>query len=125
MCNDVPCRIGRGSFVRCLIPTTISVPPQPSLYEPTSALSAREQEVVAPLAGGLTNRQIAAELVIAERTASTHVAHIVSKLNFSTRIQIATWATEQGRTRRQRRLGRIEILAHSEGTRDTHHKYAI
>jgi DNA-binding NarL/FixJ family response regulator len=56
-----------------------------------SPLSAREHEVVALLTRGLTNRQIAAELVIAERTASTHVAHILNKLSFSTRSQIAAW----------------------------------
>jgi DNA-binding NarL/FixJ family response regulator len=66
-----------------------------------SQLSAREHEVAALLAGGLTNRQIAAELVIAERTASTHVAHILDKLSFSTRSQIAAWAAEHGLAIRQ------------------------
>jgi non-specific serine/threonine protein kinase len=36
--------------------------------------------------------------VIAERTASTHVAHILSKLGFSTRTQIAAWVVERGLT---------------------------
>jgi DNA-binding NarL/FixJ family response regulator len=65
---------------------------------PSSPLSAREHDVAALLARGLTNRQIAAELVIAERTASTHVAHILGKLNFSTRTQIAAWVVERGLT---------------------------
>jgi non-specific serine/threonine protein kinase len=65
---------------------------------PSSPLSAREHDAAALLARGLTNRQIAAELVIAERTASTHVAHILSKLGFSTRTQIAAWVVERGLT---------------------------
>ena len=61
-----------------------------------SPLSAREEEVAALVARGLTNRQIAAELVISERTAGSHVAHILDKLGFTTRAQIAAWAVERG-----------------------------
>jgi DNA-binding NarL/FixJ family response regulator len=46
------------------------------------------------VARGLTNRQIAEALVITERTASNHVEHILRKLGYHTRAQIATWATE-------------------------------
>lgn len=56
------------------------------------ALSAREREVVALVAEGLTNRQIAARLHIAERTAENHVQHVLTKLAFHTRSQIAAWA---------------------------------
>jgi non-specific serine/threonine protein kinase len=59
-------------------------------------LSAREREVAALIAGGLTNRQIAAALVIAERTADTHVQHILNKLGFTARTQVAAWAAAQG-----------------------------
>lgn len=58
-----------------------------------TALSTREAEVAALVAEGLTNRQIAAKLVISERTAQNHVQHILTKLGFATRSQIATWAT--------------------------------
>jgi ATP/maltotriose-dependent transcriptional regulator MalT len=68
--------------------------------QPKSPLSAREHEVAVLLTRGLTNRQIAVEMVIAERTASTHVAHILNKLNFATRTQIAAWAVEHGLTDR-------------------------
>ena len=61
-----------------------------------TSLSARELEVVALLARGLTNRQIAEMLVISERTATTHVSHILNKLGFSSRSQIAAWAVERG-----------------------------
>jgi DNA-binding CsgD family transcriptional regulator/tetratricopeptide (TPR) repeat protein len=56
-------------------------------------LSRREHEIARLVARGLTNRQIAAEAHIAERTAENHVQHILTKLGFSTRSQIATWVT--------------------------------
>jgi len=59
-----------------------------------SPLSAREEEVAVLLARGLSNRQIAEELVISSRTASTHVSHILNKLGLSNRSQIAAWAIE-------------------------------
>ena len=58
-------------------------------------LSARELEVAALVAEGLTNRQIAARLVISERTAQNHVQHILTKLGFATRSQIAAWSTRR------------------------------
>ncbi len=59
-------------------------------------LSRREMEVAALITRGLTNREIAAELVISERTADTHVQNILNKLGFSARAQIAAWATREG-----------------------------
>ncbi len=47
------------------------------------------------VADGLTNRQIAARLVISERTAGNHVAHILTKLGFTSRSQIAAWRSER------------------------------
>jgi DNA-binding CsgD family transcriptional regulator len=57
--------------------------------EPT--LSAREQEVAALVAEGLSNRQIAARLHLSERTAENHVAHILTKLGFESRTAVAAW----------------------------------
>lgn len=54
-------------------------------------LSARELEVARLVAEGLTNRQIAERLVISERTAQNHVQHILTKLGFTARSQIAAW----------------------------------
>jgi ATP/maltotriose-dependent transcriptional regulator MalT len=54
-------------------------------------LSRREREVAALITRGLTNRQIADELVIGERTVHTHVANILAKLALTSRTQIATW----------------------------------
>ena len=59
-------------------------------------LTAREQEVAALVARGLTNREIASALVVTERTAETHVQNILNKLGFSSRAQIAAWAVERG-----------------------------
>jgi DNA-binding NarL/FixJ family response regulator len=58
--------------------------------------SAREREVAALVAEGLTDRQIAERLVITEGTAGVHVGHILNKLGFHARAQIARWATQHG-----------------------------
>jgi predicted ATPase/DNA-binding CsgD family transcriptional regulator len=55
------------------------------------ALSRREREVAELVAEGLTNRQIAERLFIAERTAEGHVEQIRNKLGFTSRSQIAAW----------------------------------
>jgi DNA-binding NarL/FixJ family response regulator len=61
-----------------------------------SVLSRREQEVAILIARGLTNRQIADTLVITEGTAANHVNHILSKLGFASRAQVAAWVSERG-----------------------------
>jgi non-specific serine/threonine protein kinase len=75
----------------------VELTPQPTSPPPQRAglLSVREQEVALLVARGLTNRQIAAALVIAERTAATHVEHILDKLGFVSRTQIGVWAAAQ------------------------------
>ena len=60
------------------------------------ALSPREQEVAALIARGYTNRRIAQALVITEGTAASHVVHILDKLGFKSRAQVAVWAAEHG-----------------------------
>jgi non-specific serine/threonine protein kinase len=59
-------------------------------------LTRREGEVAALVAEGLTNKQIAAHLVISQRTAESHVENILSKFGFTSRAQIATWYAQQG-----------------------------
>jgi DNA-binding CsgD family transcriptional regulator len=56
-------------------------------------LSPREREVAALVGQGLTNRQIAAALYVSERTAQNHVQHILTKLGFANRSQIAVWSS--------------------------------
>ena len=65
--------------------------------EPIAAgapLTIREREVAMLLARGLSNRQLAEQLVITTRTVENHLSHILDKLNLSSRTQIATWAVE-------------------------------
>lgn len=59
------------------------------------ALSKRELEVAGLVAEGRTNRAIAEELFMSERTAQTHVQHIFVKLGLSNRTQIAAWLSQQ------------------------------
>jgi DNA-binding NarL/FixJ family response regulator len=60
------------------------------------ALTAREREVLALLAAGLSNREIAQRLSISERTARTHVSSILDKLGLRSRTQAALYAVQQG-----------------------------
>jgi predicted ATPase/DNA-binding CsgD family transcriptional regulator len=59
-------------------------------------LSPREREVSRLIAQGLTNRQIARALAIAEKTVGSHVDHIMTKLDLRSRTRIAVWATQHG-----------------------------
>ncbi len=60
--------------------------------DPWHPLSAREFEVSQLVAAGLTNRQIAARLVLAPKTISAHVTHILTKLGAARRAEIAAWS---------------------------------
>ena len=62
---------------------------------PVSSLTRREREVATLVARGLTNRQIAQELSISERTAENHVAKILKKLGLRSRAQIASLAAQR------------------------------
>jgi DNA-binding CsgD family transcriptional regulator len=59
--------------------------------EPWHPLSAREFEVARLVAAGLTNRQIAEHLVLAPKTISAHITHILMKLGAARRAEIAAW----------------------------------
>ena len=63
---------------------------------PTAGLSPRELEVLALLAEGHTNRQIAEALTISERTVINHVTHILTKLDLASRTQAALYAFRHG-----------------------------
>jgi predicted ATPase/DNA-binding CsgD family transcriptional regulator len=58
---------------------------------PAGGLTPREHEIAVLVGEGLSNREIADRLVISRRTAETHVEHILGKLGFSSRAQVAVW----------------------------------
>jgi DNA-binding NarL/FixJ family response regulator len=65
---------------------------------PAESLTAREREVIALVAAGHTNQQVANRLGVTERTARTHVSNILTKLGLSSRTQAALWAERNGLT---------------------------
>jgi DNA-binding NarL/FixJ family response regulator len=60
-------------------------------------LTAREREVAALIAQGKSNRQIAATMTVGVKTVETYITRMLGKLDFQSRVQIATWTLEQGR----------------------------
>ena len=62
---------------------------------PADELSPRQREVVQLITQGLSNKKIAEALFISERTADTHVEHILRKLGLRSRAQVAAWDTER------------------------------
>jgi DNA-binding NarL/FixJ family response regulator len=59
-------------------------------------LTSREREILVLVAAGMSNKEIAAELVISERTARTHVSNVLGKLNLTSRTQAALVAVREG-----------------------------
>ena len=89
----VPLKDAIESLVRrARLDAGISVPGSPD----GAGLTAREREVLALLAEGLTNRQIGQKLFIAEKTASVHVSNILAKLAASGRTEAVTVAHRRG-----------------------------
>ena len=77
---------------------TLDEPWQPVATEAVAAstpLTRREQQVADLIAQGLSNKEIAAKLVISQRTAESHVDHILTKLALTNRAQVAAWTTMQ------------------------------
>ena len=62
-------------------------------HRSASLLTPREHEIVLLIAQGLSNKEIADELVISPATAARHVANILAKLGFTSRTQVASWAS--------------------------------
>ncbi len=63
---------------------------------PAESLTPREREVLALVAEGASNRQVAAALTVSERTARTHMSAILAKLGLVSRTQAALWAVREG-----------------------------
>ncbi|MCB1283791.1 MAG: response regulator transcription factor [Microthrixaceae bacterium] len=67
--------------------------------QPIDRLTEREEEVLALVANGRTNAEIAAELFVGLSTAKTHVASLMTKIGARNRVEIAMWAYDTGRAR--------------------------
>jgi NarL family two-component system response regulator LiaR len=67
--------------------------PKPKTSNP---LTEKETQVLGLIATGMTNREIAAKLVLSERTITTHVSNILSKLHLANRTQVALYALREG-----------------------------
>ena len=68
--------------------------------QPIEPLTAREEEVLATVARGRTNAEIADELYVSLSTVKTHLASLMNKLGARNRVEIAMWAYETGRVER-------------------------
>ena len=64
--------------------------------EDTDSLTPRETEVVKLIAEGQTNREIAAELVISDKTVERHRANILGKLGMRDRVELTRYAIRRG-----------------------------
>ncbi len=73
-----------------------AAPAAPADADPIDSLSPREREILAHIAKGASNKEIARALDIAETTVKIHVQHILRKLNLGSRVQAAVYASGRG-----------------------------
>jgi predicted ATPase/DNA-binding CsgD family transcriptional regulator len=78
------------------LPKAKPLSPRRAAAEKYGGLTEREHSVAALIAQGKSNREIADQLVVSERTVESHVANILFKLGFSSRTQVAAWVVEMG-----------------------------
>jgi DNA-binding CsgD family transcriptional regulator len=78
------------------LPRPRPLTPRQAAKQAFGGLTARECDVAALVGRGKSNREIAAALVLGERTVQTHVSHILDKLDLTTRAQIAAWVADHG-----------------------------
>jgi two-component system, NarL family, nitrate/nitrite response regulator NarL len=69
--------------------------PSAAISDPIHSLSARERQILARIAQGASNKEVARDLGIAEATVKIHVQHILRKLNLSSRVQAAVYLAER------------------------------
>jgi DNA-binding CsgD family transcriptional regulator len=89
----------RNHFVKqalAAIPTAPVLTSRQAAMKEFSGLTEREREVAALIAQGKSNREIAEMLVVTVRTVEAHITHILDKLGFKSRTEIATWAVAKG-----------------------------
>ena len=88
---------GRSLTYDDAIAYALKEPPQPSptrREDASTPLTRRERQVADLIAQGLSNKDIAARLVISQRTAESHVEHILTKLGFTSRAHVAVWVAQ-------------------------------
>ncbi len=101
--NTIDAGSVREGFLRRALGSLPKLPaatPARLAKQASGGLTGRESEVAVLIAAGKSNREIAEELILGERTIETHVGNVLSKLGFSSRSQIAAWAVETGLTKR-------------------------
>ena len=94
--DDSALRDGFLAAAYATLPAARPPTPNRAAKEAFGGLTTREREVASFIARGRSNREIAEELVLGERTIETHVGNVLSKLGFTSRAQIAAWAVESG-----------------------------
>ncbi|HTR90886.1 MAG TPA: LuxR C-terminal-related transcriptional regulator [Trebonia sp.] len=91
-----PSRRGRHPTVEAAIASILDEATTAPLAS-AGPLTAREREVAVLVADGLSNRAIAARLIISQRTVDGHVERILAKLGFTSRAQVAAWTVVEGK----------------------------
>lgn len=78
------------------LPKEKPISPRRAAAEKYGGLTERERSIATLIAQGKSNREIADQLVVSERTVESHVANILFKLGFASRTQVAAWVIEVG-----------------------------
>jgi DNA-binding NarL/FixJ family response regulator len=91
------------AVTRTLISEFVAAPAPPDAAAGRDVLTAREQEIVEFVARGLSNDEIAEQMVISPLTAKTHVNRAMMKLHCRDRAQLVVWAYESGLVTPRRR----------------------
>jgi DNA-binding NarL/FixJ family response regulator len=79
-----------------MLPPAQPLTPRQAAKQEFGGLTRRERQVATVVAQGLSNQEIADDLVVSVKTVEAHVTRILSKLGFASRAQIAAWAVDKG-----------------------------
>jgi non-specific serine/threonine protein kinase len=93
---EISWQAGLAMTLEAAIAVAMEQPAEEAGEEPREGgvtLTEREMEVASLVARGLSNQEIGRTLSVSRRTADSHIQHILNKLNFRSRAQIAAWAT--------------------------------
>lgn len=99
LAQTIPERALRETFsarAAAAVPTVVGQSHRQTVKQTFDGLTDRERAVARLVANGRSNREVAAELVISERTVTTHLSNILGKLNLTSRTQLARWALDKG-----------------------------